>query len=183
LIARSLALSMSDGNPDVAKLRDMATRVADGLNQTLADVTTLARGLVPVEVDAQGLQSALAELASTIDSVAGTSCRFECTDAVEISDNFVATHLFRIAQEAITNALKHSGADSIEISLAKDDGALVLAIQDNGVGMKKAGATISGRGLRIMEYRAGIIGADFQLAPAKGGGTLVTCKLTPPAVV
>jgi signal transduction histidine kinase len=158
-------------------LRKNATQVQHGLQEAARQVNLLARGLIPVEIDAQGLKSSLQELASQISRTGNTACIFDATDAVEIDDNYVSTHLFRIAQEAVTNSLKHSRASRIEISLAQADERIILKVIDNGAGFDPDQLTQSGMGLRIMEYRANSIGASLTIDAAVGGGTEVVCSV------
>ncbi|HEY3861911.1 MAG TPA: sensor histidine kinase [Verrucomicrobiae bacterium] len=136
---------------------------------------TLARGLHPIELMGEGFTDALRELAATVTEGLKTLCTFECDKPVEIVEPAVATHLYRIAQEAITNAVKHSNAKSISVRLESEDGGLTLAIADDGRGMpaKIAG----GMGLRTMAYRASVIGASFSVEPRQPAGTCVICKL------
>lgn len=174
LLARSLADSLADKSLPETSLAD---RLAVGINQSARDVHLLSRGLVPVEVDAQGLQAALSELASTINEQHGVQCEFQFQGPVDVTDNFVATHLYRIAQEAVNNALKHGRGDRVEISLRGDDETISLNVLDNGVGIGNADSTGQGMGLRIMHYRAGLIGGTIQVKPADERGTLVGCRI------
>jgi PAS domain S-box-containing protein len=161
-------------------LRRLAARLATGIRDANQRVHSLARGLVPVDVDAQGLQSALQMLVRRTSDVGSIMCRLECEQPLEVSDAFVATHLYRITQEAVTNALKHSRASEIVIRFEKADGTIVLSVLDNGIGLPDKGNAPTGRGLRIMAYRAGVIGATLRVAPVEGGGTLVQCSLPRP---
>jgi signal transduction histidine kinase len=88
-----------------------------------------------------------------------------------------ATDFYRIAQEAISNAAKHSGARSIELKLLTDVDRVVVTIEDDGYGMPKWAETRGGMGLKIMRYRASIIGAALDIGPREGGGTVVRCTL------
>jgi len=156
---------------------DMASQVAKGIKEAANQVHLLARGLVPVEVDAEGLRSALADLASRISEQYGMQCDFHCAGVVEVSDNFVATHLYRIAQEAINNATKHGRAKRIEISLTEVDEGITMKVLDNGSGIGEKQNSDPGMGLRIMQYRAGLIGATVQVAPGECKGTQVICTV------
>ncbi|HWH68319.1 MAG TPA: ATP-binding protein, partial [Candidatus Sulfotelmatobacter sp.] len=100
---------------------------------------------------------------------AAPSRRLQC-------DMTAATHLYRIAQEAVNNALKHSGAQAISIRLTEPDGGIELAISDNGRGLPDAPARGAGMGLHIMDYRARSIGGKLLV---RGGskGTVVSCRL------
>jgi PAS domain S-box-containing protein len=152
-----------------------ADRVAQGLRLALAETRTLSRGLIPVEVDAEGLMAALTELTKRITDMHAVRCTFDCIDPVPVEDNFVATQLYRIAQEAITNSLKHGKARSIRVSLEAKAGFLTLRIADDGVGFAAVNGENEGVGLRIMKYRAGQIGAQFTVRPGPNQGAVVTC--------
>lgn len=156
---------------------DTLTRVADGINESAKQVHLLSRGLIPVDVDAEGLRSALTDLASRIDEQYGVHCDFRCEGPVAVSDNFVATHLYRIAQEAVTNAVKHGRANQIEISLSGVNDNITLKVLDNGIGIDDKGGFGPGMGLRIMQYRAGLIGATVRIEPGEGIGTQVSCTV------
>lgn len=157
--------------------RPLAERIAAGLRLTLGQVRALSRGLIPVEVDADGLMVALQDLAARVSDQSKISCRFECAQPVAVEDNFRATHLFRIAQEAVTNALKHSGARRIQIRLDADREQIVLQVADDGDGMPKQAAESAGMGLRIMRYRASLINGQLATVTEDGQGTTVTCSI------
>jgi len=136
---------------------------------------TLARGLHPFELEGEGFTDALRELAATITEGFKTPCTFECDQPVEIREAGVTTHLYRIAQEAITNAVKHSEAKSIVVRLESGTDGLTLTICDDGVGMPPK--IPGGMGLRTMAHRASVIGASFSVERQLARGTRVTCKL------
>ncbi len=103
-------------------------------------------------------------------------CTFRCPEPVAVADNLAATHLYLIAQEAVHNALKHSQAQNVQITLNKAAAGLVLKVQDDGIGMPAAAAAANeGLGLRIMRNRAAILGARLTIEPADPSGTLVMC--------
>lgn len=160
---------------------ELAIKVDEGIRRVLSQVRAQSRGLVPVEIDAGGLMAALSDLAERIHEQSGAECIFECESPVLLDDNVTATNLFRIAQEAATNALRHGQATSLAISLDRAGDRLALGIRDNGSGFQnshdKGTDKNAGMGLRIMRYRAGLIGAKFQIEAADGGGTVVTCVL------
>ena len=89
----------------------------------------------------------------------------------------VAMHLYRIAQEAVSNAVKHSGADSVQIRLEQDQHMLRMSIEDNGQGMGLSAQRGEGMGLRTMRYRASLLNGELQLLPRLGGGTRVLCQI------
>ena len=105
------------------------------------------------------------------------SCRFECPRPVLIEDNNVATHLYRIAQEATTNAIKHGRAQRIEIRLSSVPERITLAVSDDGVGIKSGERRQKGMGLRIMNHRASMIGGTVVVQKQRGGGTEVVCTV------
>jgi PAS domain S-box-containing protein len=174
LMAESLVESLHESG---ANEEPLAARIAAGLKRALCQVRALSRGLVPVEVDAEGLMAALVELAARVSEVSGVRCRFECSEPVRIEDTQTATHLYRIAQEAVTNAVKHGKAHNVRVGLEAFNGRVILEVCDDGVGVEQVRLNGSGMGLRIMEYRAGLIGAALYVGKAAPGGTLVQCTL------
>ena len=153
-----------------------AGKIAEHVRRTISHTRMLARGLSPVEVEANGLMSALGELAKSASALLRIDCRFHCPKPVLVKDNAAATHLYRIAQEAINNAFKHGRATHVRIELLNKGKLRRLAVTDNGTGFKKAKAGHSGMGLRIMKYRADVIGGTLTILPAEGGGTVVICE-------
>jgi two-component system sensor kinase FixL len=151
-----------------------AGKIAEHVRQAITHTRMLARGLSPVELEANGLMSALQELTRHTEALFQISCRFECASPVLVRDNAAATHLFRIAQESVNNAVKHSGASHITVELRLDGQSGHLRIRDDGAGFRQPAPDHSGIGLRIMKYRADVIGAAFEIKNAPGGGTLVT---------
>jgi signal transduction histidine kinase len=137
----------------------------------------LARGLSPVEIEPNGLMSALNNLAINATNLFRVHCSFECPQPVLLENRASATHLYRIAQEAIGNAVKHGRAKTIVIILKRVDGELILTVKDDGAGFSQDGRSMGGMGLRIMEYRADMIGAMLRIDSVKGGGTTVACRL------
>jgi signal transduction histidine kinase len=98
---------------------------------------------------------------------------------IQICDNEITTHLFRIAQEAVHNAVKHGRPRRISIALTRPRGRVTLAIRDDGTGISTASTTRSGGlGMRIMQYRAHAIGAQLSVETTATGGTLVRCIMT-----
>ena len=115
------------------------------------------------------------ELTGRLGDSHGLACVFECRDrSIEI-DAHKATQLYHIAQEAITNAIKHSQARTIRVTLVTDESTIKLEIRDDGIGISKESARPDGMGLRIMSYRAGLIGGKLDLSRDESGGTLVSC--------
>jgi two-component system sensor histidine kinase NreB len=151
-----------------------ASKISQHVRDAIRQAKSLARGLSPVDLEANGLMSALQELASTIRDIFRINGSFYAPKPVLIQDNDLATHLFRIAQEAVSNAVKHSGATSIQIELTNPAGRIELMVSDNGSGMRERSS--GGMGLRIMEYRASIIGGQIWVDSAPGKGSKVICS-------
>jgi signal transduction histidine kinase len=104
-------------------------------------------------------------------------CSCQAPEAVPLQDEATASHLYRIAQEAVRNAVRHGGATRIWVSLAKEGARIRLAIVDNGGGLPPPALRGKGMGLRIMGHRAEMIGAEFSADALKGGGTRIQCSL------
>jgi chemotaxis methyl-accepting protein methylase/signal transduction histidine kinase len=159
----------------------LAARVAEGIQQVVTQVRALSRGLVPVDVNASGLMAALTELARRTRALHGVTCDFDCTKPVLVEDNHLATHLYRIAKEAVANAVRHSGAKKITIDLAGDAESMTLAVRDDGVGLPPELGDNKGIGMKIMRYRAGLINADLAVGRAEPSGSMVSCTVNPRA--
>ncbi|MFI5166329.1 MAG: sensor histidine kinase [Thermoanaerobaculales bacterium] len=161
------------GAPEAADARKVVELVEDGI--TLS--RNLARGLDPIEMTADGLMQALNGLAVTTADLFKISCRLECDSPVLIHDPAASGHMYRIAQEAISNAIKHGRAKTVTVHLEPLEDGLELRITDDGVGLPDALPDSAGMGLRIMAHRAGIIGATFVARRNDFGGTTIACAL------
>jgi signal transduction histidine kinase len=155
--------------------RTEAVRIGELIRDVTREARLLAKGLSPVQLDAAGLMSALQELTSNASKLFNVSCRFECPQPVLVADNTVATHLYRIVQEAISNAVKHGQARFIMVSLSCSEDQLRLGIWNNGAEFPVGASAEGGLGLRIMQYRAEMIGATLKISSALGKGTTVEC--------
>jgi signal transduction histidine kinase len=165
---------------NAARAGDIARHVREAISHT----RSLARGLAPVTLESEGLPSALRELATNTEKIFGVACRIECVETVPVLATTAATHLYRIAQEAVSNAIKHGKATQLVIRLRRAEERLDLDVVDNGTGMTKAPPRNDGMGLRIMRYRAGMINGLLSIEPGEGGGTRVSCSVPmrlPPA--
>ncbi|HVV71144.1 MAG TPA: sensor histidine kinase [Verrucomicrobiae bacterium] len=158
--------------PETADAGRVVELVEDGIDLA----RNLARGLYPVEMDAEGLMSAFQELALNISRGAKVRCSFECEAPVLIHDDATATHLYRIAQEAVRNAVAHGKPKRIWINLSEDAGEVKLSVEDDGVGLPESPGDASGLGIRIMAHRAAMVGGSFSIEPAPTGGTIVVCS-------
>lgn len=171
LMCAGLKAETAKENPAVSKrLGEMGALLREAVGQT----RYLARGLVPVGGEPDALQVGLAELASRTNGLGGVRCVFESRKSVSLPDPTVTSQLYRIAQEAVNNALKHAGAKLITLRLAVKAGRLQLEVADDGVGLAKKHA--SGVGLGLMRHRAGLIGAELTIKSKPRAGVTVTCS-------
>ncbi len=152
-----------------------AAKIVKLVNEAINKTRELARGLSPVVSESHGLMSALRQLGTEVKDVFGVSCHLQCDNPVLIDDVSLATHLYHISQEAVSNAIKHGKAKNIEITLAASDGRGMLTIEDNGSGFKRIPANNKGMGHHIMSHRAKMIGGTLDIQPRSPHGTVVTC--------
>lgn len=153
-----------------------AAKIVRLVNDAISRARELSKGLAPVVFDAHGLMSALQLHAAEVEDLFGISCCFQCEPAVLIADGTVATHLYHIAQEATTNAIKHGRAENILVRLSEVDGRGMLVIRDDGEGLSEPPRNHAGMGLQIMKYRADMIGAVMEIRGERMKGTTVSCK-------
>lgn len=152
-----------------------AGEIADLLGEAISEARDAARGLYLVQLETDGLLFALEELAGQVRSRNRIACEFVDKSSTSIADEAVITSLFRIAQEAVNNAVKHAKASRIAITLTAEAGQFRLEVEDDGVGMPPDFAGRNGMGLQIMNYRARMIGARLDFGARPGGGTVVSC--------
>ena len=160
----------------VAEEKDAAL-IVKLIKQCLLQAREVARGLCPTVLDTNDIQAALEQLSENLKKYFSVSSQADCDPAIKIQDNALAVHLYRIAQEATTNAIKHGKAKKIWISLSREKRVLTLRIEDNGVGIPKKPKSNKGMGLRVMHHRARMIGATLEVAGEKNRGTAVTCTV------
>ena len=153
-----------------------AAKIVQLVNDAIFKARELARGLLPVVSDSYGLMSALQLYATEVEDLFRIDCRFQCEQTVLIHDASMATHLYHIAQEAVNNALKHGQAKAIVIRLFAGDREGTLMIRDDGIGIERPRSPHLGVGLRIMNYRAGMIGGSVEIRRDQTRGTVVTCR-------
>lgn len=156
---------------------DRVSEIADHVRDAISHTRSLARGLSPVTLESEGLMSALQELATNTEKIFNVTCDFDFSKPIEVGDHAAATHLFRIAQEAVSNAIKHGRATEITIFLRDPGQRLVLRISDNGAGFPKTMSKNKGMGLRIMQSRAGMIGGTIAVERNPGGGVSIICAV------
>jgi two-component system, LuxR family, sensor kinase FixL len=172
------------GRPAPEETRQLTTLMSDAINQARG----LSHGLNPVDPGANGLSAALGRLADTVREMFHVGCTFRSNrpaiNPLLVHDATAAIHLYRIAQEAVNNAIRHGKARRIVITLnGSAGGAVTLGVDDDGIGFLKtgsapaAGSDGQGMGLRTMRHRAHMIGASLTLAASRLGGARVTCRL------
>jgi signal transduction histidine kinase len=156
---------------------EAAHRIVDLVEEAISLARGMAKGLHPVELLADGLMRALEEFAATTTELFGVTCRFECPTPVLIHSPATATHLYRIAQEAVGNAIKHGQAKSITVTLEENEDGIRLGVSDDGCGLGKGAAGGKGMGLRIMADRAKMIGGRFNVAAHRPRGVELSCLI------
>ncbi|MBI4622084.1 MAG: sensor histidine kinase, partial [Verrucomicrobia bacterium] len=154
-----------------------SAELAKLIRQAIEQTRTLARGLSPVVLAADGLMHALQELAARTEQTLHVSCTFRCPASVLIHNNIVATHLYRIAQEAVHNAIRHGQPKRIEIELRQAEGRALVGVRDDGIGFTPPPSGHRGMGLRIMHYRAALVSGTLAVQREAAGGTSVVCSL------
>lgn len=152
-----------------------AAKIVKMVNQAIDNTRQLARGLHPVAAEPLGLISALKKWATEVEELFHIGCGFHCEKPLQIHDANLATHLYRIAQEAVNNAIRHGKSRNIVIRLSGKNGTGTLMIQDDGDGFPKKPASPPGVGLSIMNYRADMVGGSLKVQPNQERGITVTC--------
>ena len=176
IAALSSTLARRLEGPDAAA----AAEIGRLLNGAIAEARGLARGLDPVALAGHGLDEALAALAGNVQRLFRVSCAFACEGPFPGLCPEVAAHLFRIGQEAVSNAVTHAEADRIEIGLGRQNGHGLLRVRDDGVGLPEAAPGRDGSGLHTMAYRSRLIGASFEVRRRARCGTVVLCSFPLP---
>jgi signal transduction histidine kinase len=165
--------------PETADAREFVRLVEDGIALT----RNLAHGISPVEMDTEGLITALQELAANISKISHIKCTFECAAPPLTVDAETTIQLYRIAQEAINNAIRHGKPKQIILCLSNWKGGVELTVEDDGIGLPDDWDKNRGLGTRIMAYRATMIGGSFSIEPNPTGGTFVKCSILTPGKI
>jgi PAS domain S-box-containing protein len=176
LEARALSMKLKPkSEADAAHAEKIGSWAGEALDRT----RLLVRGMAPAVIEAEGLTAALREIAANTERMSHIRCHCTCDDSLIIHDTEASLQLYRIAQEAISNALRHSQATEVQVNLiSESDGRVCLSIRDNGRGTPYPPPRTSGMGLRIMQFRAGLLGGHVDIRPAEGGGTEVVCRFS-----
>ena len=177
LESRALSLSLkTKSEPDAARAEKIVSWASEALQRT----RMLVRGMAPSAIETGGLTDALRDLAANAEKIFRIRCHCICDDSLVVTNPDVALQIYRIAQEALSNAMRHSEASEVLLRFgAGEDGRIRLVIKDNGKGLPQPFPKHSGMGLRIMRYRAGLIGAHVDFRPGTEGGTEIVCNLSP----
>ena len=174
LAGKVLAKKLTDKSaPEFAAADRLVVMIEESIELT----RKLARSLHPIELEANGLADALQNLAANISKAFNVSCRFETSGVTALTSPEANSHLYRIAQEAVSNAIRHGRARNLVIALAGSGKKIMLAVTDDGAGLSADARAKKGMGLRIMDYRAGMIGATFDIQNLPAGGTRAVCVL------
>jgi signal transduction histidine kinase len=157
------------------KFARQVERIAHSIRETITFVRLVARGLAPESDDPDALQVSLIALVELTNSLGAVKCRLECPRPVLLADPSKAVPLYRIAQEAVNNALKHSGGTEVVVRLMQNEEVLKLQVSDNGTGLRKSKG--DGMGLHVMKHRASSIGAQLTVEAKPSRGVSITCVL------
>lgn len=172
-LQQRLVAAESPDAEEAAKLLDLSRTAVNWTRD-------LCRSLSPPVLEREGLAEALLELAANAEKLFGIRCTCDQTGADHFTDVATSVHLYRIAQEAISNAVKHGRAKNIAIQLLGVPSGLTMCITDDGKGFDQRAAGANGMGVRIMQYRAKMIGAQVDIQSASDGGAAVVCRYTAP---
>jgi PAS domain S-box-containing protein len=174
LLGQNLTRQLEAENHPRAEDAEEITSLVKEADQYARD---LARGLTPVDLEASGLSKALQRLADNAERLFGVECDFDEVGTALVHNSSAATHMYRIAQESVSNAVRHGEASRIKIRLASGNEQIRLRVRDDGSGFDPETADGPGRGVHIMNYRARIIGGMLDISSNLGEGTVVTCTL------
>ncbi|MBF0558343.1 MAG: hypothetical protein HQL08_06145 [Nitrospirae bacterium] len=152
-------------------------KIKNSINETICKVKDISRGLTPIDIETEGIEMALMRLVGSTGSVYNVKCSLTYDPGINIKDRLIAEQFYFIASEAVTNAIRHGKANAIKLSLTKTDNKLSIAVEDNGIGFEPYMKYNQGMGIRIMRYRAQMIGADFDIKREKDEKTLVVCSI------
>jgi signal transduction histidine kinase len=162
---------------------ESAKRLVELVESGIRLARGVAKGLYPIETENDGLMRALEDLSEETSNLLGVQCRFACDNPVLIGAPSTAAHLYRIAQEAVSNAVRHGQATEIEVLLEESDSGIRLAVSDNGKGMPASQPPQRGLGLRTMADRAKSIGGEFYIRSSALGGTEIGCVAPLPGIL
>ena len=161
------------------KQAEDARKITEMIRNAVDHARILARGLTPLNMAHGGLMAGLETLIANTEQMFRIPWSLECPEAVHIEDPEVAIHLFRIAQEALHNAVKHSNGSKVVVRMEQAEDTLRITVRDDGIGLMDTAkqSTGGGLGMHTMYYRARIIGAKLEIVKNAEGGATVVCRL------
>jgi len=166
---------VEDLDEQASQLVNRARKLNEELRETVTQARLISHGLAPVPLEGDGLMQGLQELAASTSRLPGVTCRFFCDPPILFDDVIVATNLYRIAQEAVNNALKHGKARKIDIALTEHSGECELSVKNNGLAIPADALLKRSVGLTIMRHRVAMIGAKLSIESGKRKGAKVVC--------
>lgn len=174
LINKNIAASLREENHPLAGDSEEITHLIKEADEYARN---LSRTLIPVELDSSGLKTAIYRLAENAQKLFGIECKLHNFMDLHFDDPTSLTHLYRIVQEATSNAVKHGNSTKVVIGMETDPDKLTLTIQDNGSGFPNDWDKNKGLGVRIMQYRANLIGANMRIRDSELGGAAIDITL------
>ncbi|HTS17977.1 MAG TPA: sensor histidine kinase [Verrucomicrobiae bacterium] len=154
-----------------------ARQIVGFIQRAMTQAREIAHGLHPIEIGPGGLIASIDDLCASIREVYRIECEVQGNWIADLFGDTEATHVYRIVQEAVANAIKHGKPSRILIELCADDEGIILAVHDNGLGLPKQMQHTRGLGIGTMSYRASVIGANLTVRPNPRGGTTVLLSL------
>jgi PAS domain S-box-containing protein len=174
-IALSCTMLREDLRAQFRKESEAAAKILEQIDAAVGEARNLARGYSIANLEKGGLAAALRELASSTSSAFQIPCLFEHSGSLSVNNPTTASHLYRIAREAVHNATKHGKPNRLIIRIEATSDGGCLSIMDDGIGMPEGNSLASGMGLDTMRYRASVIGGKLTIQRASCGGTYITC--------
>jgi signal transduction histidine kinase len=182
--AQCLKLDLeNDRSPRIGLATEIQRQLSAATLEARNMARNMARGIFPVSISADSLSNALQDLSTTMNRLFSGLIAFECDEEIVVHDAEEAMHLYRIAQEALSNAMRHANATRIDVRLQQDEHHLTISVADDGCGSAiQSLKRPNGMGWHTMRYRANLLGAELSLRTEPGRGTEVRCTLPIPAV-
>jgi signal transduction histidine kinase len=174
LITKNLSRQLADQQHELA---EEAEEISSLIKEADEQARTLARGLVPVEFDEKGLEAALERLKQNAEKLFDIEFSLEVIGDLDFDDATQAIHLYRIAQEGVSNAVKHGAATKVAVHLASTETHIRLRVADNGTGFAEDWDAEGGLGVRIMQFRARLIGGNLEISDIPDKGAVITCTI------
>jgi len=174
LITKNLSHQLASNGHELAKEAD---EISSLIKEADEHARTLARGLVPVEFEEKGLEAALERLKQNAEKLFDIEFTLDVSGKLDFDDATQAIHLYRIAQEGVSNAVKHGSSTKVAVHLASTEKHIRLRVADNGSGFAENWDTKGGLGVRIMQFRARLIGGNLEVSDIPDKGAIITCTI------